>query len=146
MSEEAVLNIAWNGFGALFILIYALKKFDRWTDAEKLEQDLDTPNPPRHFTSWRRFAVYSSLYSLLYLSAYSLIITFPQIIVEICTYDAFQNIYSCGNQTDISSNITLWALLILIGILPTIPKMVQLDEQFRMMLVRSKNTSHSLVA
>ena len=111
--------------GALFILFYALMKFNTWPEDAKEKYSM----PPRYFTTFTRYATYSLVYALFTEAFFCIIVLCPDVFISLNA--------SLGGPKDIpfmegfKKDSALWAVFLVTGVLPVFPWINRLELKLR---------------
>lgn len=114
----------WGGF--LFMLVYAVNKFNMWTD----EDENKTGIPPRHFTTWARFFRYACLYLFLTELVYILLVLFPHQVSEVL----FQMELVAPDNSLVKAyveNSALFSVIILTGVADSFAFIKKFEQKIR---------------
>jgi hypothetical protein len=125
---QALNNVNYQTWICLVVLAFlAWGRFNTWTPNE---EDFGKSSPPRHFTTWKRYASYGILYTLIIEAVYFFIVITPDILDLIADFfDAPKD--RPFLDTARTENVSLWVLLFLVAVLPGIPVLRDLEIRLR---------------
>ena len=107
--------ISWQIVLAVICLaLYCLNRFNTWTEAEA---GLGKEGPPRHYTTKNRYTIYAVLYTLLIVTSYLLLLSFPGALIAIDQHYGINKITleDLGNK-----DFPLVLLVIAIAVVPNV--------------------------
>lgn len=113
--------------GLLVIALFAWTRFNTWTDREKAE-GYGTGTPPRVYTTWIRYMGCAMVYVLSLEAVYLGFVIVPDllsILARTLSVDLPE-----GALVD-TSNAPLWILCIMVGLLPHVPGLKEMDAWWR---------------
>jgi hypothetical protein len=115
-------------FGIIVLGIFAWSKFNSWTGKEDY---FTKDSPPRHFTTWARYVSYATIYTIFIEIAYIVILVLPDLLnFHINLVNFLTNVLG----EEFNKNLHIWAIVFLIGILPHVPglKNIELELRYRL--------------
>lgn len=115
---------------AVFVFLFFYTKFNHWTPAEN---NTDTDSPPRHYTTWLRYSAFAIIYGLINVAFFSAILLSPDSALYLLKLakDAGLLAFELPTPNDGSSQMAIWAALIVTAILPALPNKFNPDNFIR---------------
>lgn len=130
MDHQVILAVA----GGIFIALLFFAKFNTWAPTEPRAK---SANPPRHFTTCGRYVSFAIAYTAIYEVLYVFIVSFPDITPVLADAAKSFSLPIPGfNLKSFQQNPSLWSVIIVAAILPSLPEKVNLDFYLRNWLHR----------
>ena len=126
MGRETLLALI--GAGVIFIIFYA--RFNAWGPNE---EKVNSGAVPRHYTTWGLYVRYGMLYALSYELIFGFILYFPDVAHELINLAAQKELFKLEgfDKKTFFENVALWGTIIIVAIIPNLPKWCNLDYVLR---------------
>jgi hypothetical protein len=115
--------------GGIFIALLFFAKFNTWAPTEAKAK---SANPPRHFTTCGRYVSFAIAYTAIYEVLYVFIVSFPDIAPVLADAAKSYSLPIPGfDLKSFQQNPSLWSVIIVAAVLPSLPEKVNLDFYLR---------------